>query len=225
MFEVQLKRLAASIAPSVVLVGVMALAGCSSPEASNLPTPAAVWGDGEPTGPEWNSEWATAYKEAVIQLSAARAYGDFSDPDLIAALGYDEAQVKAMTSAEDRFEQNSSEYSFYELDGTFAFWGGVVEVDESADGTSATVYACEPSIRGGTELVPAVDTAVVTRTAGGGLNVDSNAHEGVHPNNCADATIWVAKWAEPIDIDNVGRDTVKMPLPREYYVKLGVISE
>jgi len=206
-------------------LAALALAGCAkSAEASSLPTPAVVWEKGEPTGPEWGSEWATAYKEAVIQLSAARAYADFSDPDLVAALGYDEAQVAATDAARDRFDSKSEGYAFEKLRGTYAFWGGIVKVDESADGSSATVYGCEAAIRSHVGLVPTPDTAVVTRTSDGGFAVEW-ASDLNHPNTCNAATIWVATWAAPIDLTDVGRSSVKKPLPRDYYVKLGVISK
>ena len=45
-------------------VGLMMLAvtGCAhDPKASNLEPPAIVWVGGEPTGPEWDTEWAQAF--------------------------------------------------------------------------------------------------------------------------------------------------------------------
>ena len=212
----------AGISLALVTLTALALAGCAkSAEASSLPTPAVVWEKGEPTGAEWDSEWATAYRDAEIQLSAANVFADFSDPDLVEAVGYDQAEAEARTTAKNRFE---SRREFYEYQGTYAFWGAIVGVDEAADGQSAWVSACYYAPGRDDRVDSYVASALVTRNADGSHSFDRDTARA-HPGGCEDAKKWVARWATPIDIDNVGRDSVRMPLPREYYVKLGVISE
>jgi len=217
----------------LIALAVLALAGCSheSEEASDLTIPEVVWVGGEPTGPEWQSEWAAAYLTARTQRVAARAYGDFSDPDLVAALSYDRAWGEASAARDERFDPSSDQRPFFELDGVYAYWGAITRIDEAADGDSAILYTCYAVRDNDGELTPYPTDYEITRHDDGTYAVDRN--DGLENADstykaaeaCTDAKIWVAKWATPIDIDDVGRDTVKMPLPREYYIDLGVITQ
>lgn len=208
--------------PWGVLVVVVALSGCSSPEATELPTPDVVWEEGAPTGSVWESEWASAYMEAKIHLAAANAYGDYSDPALIAALGYDSVVAEASIAEDTRFEPDSSQRSFYERDATFAYRSTIVAIKESADGSSAHIQGCATT-RQGNDLIGVAEDWTISKVGDGSYRAERNPQGTAQ--GCGDATLWVGTWAQPIDFENVGRDSVKMPLPREYYVDLGVIPE
>lgn len=208
------------------VAGALMLAGCSeTQEASDLPTPEVVWVNGEPGDGWWDSEWADAYVNAAIQRSAARAYGDFSDPDYIAAAGYDRVKYEASLAKDIRFAGASDERLEYEFNGVFAFWGNITHVRESDDGDSAWVYGCTAQISSGGRAFSVAEQLLVTRISDGVYRVGSSSVVDPVGEICDQDNVVVAEWADPIDLEDVGRDSVKMPLPREYYVELGVIDE
>ena len=199
------------------------LGGCTQRvEASNLKTPDILWADGEPSGQFWDTEWAAAYREATTQRALADAYGDYSDPDLIAAVGYDSALAGAESNADRRFGSVANQHRQYDPQAIYAYFGTILSLTESADGKSAVVGACAPRYEG-SEIVPMAIDWLITKNTDGSFY--ASLQFGSTGNECHDAHVWIGAWAEAIDIENVGRDEVKMPLPRDYYVKLGVISE
>ena len=219
------RRIGQAVAGASALgLTVLTLAGCShDAKASNLEPPAIVWEDGEPTGEFWDSEWADAYLEAQIQMSAARAYADFSDPDLIASFGYDTAWGYAAASQDRRFGDKNNVNAAYGPDARWAFYGAILGIEEAPDGASAVVHACRAGYELG-DFVPMVAYWTLGKNADGAFYViDTDGR--VDDPSCRNTKIWIGAWAEPIDLFDVGRDTVKMPLPRDYYIDLGVISE
>ena len=210
-------------AHALIALTVLALAGCShDAKASDLEPPVIVWEDGEPTGEFWDSEWANAYLEAEIQMSAARAYADFSDPDLIAAFGYDNAWATAESSRDRRFGDENNVNATYGPDARWAYYGAILDIVESPDGSSATVYACHAGHEI-LDIVPMNGDWTFTKDADG-THFESYTNGG-RDEECRNTKIWIGAWAEPIDLFDVGRDTVKMPLPRQYYIDLGVITQ
>lgn len=206
----------------VVLVG--ALSSCTTNEkASSLPMPSLIWEPGQPTGVPWNSPWAQAYLNASTQLTLAQVYGDFSDPATVTALGYDSAVSEAADPNELRFSGLPNETTIAELRAEYAFYGTILSIDEAPDGNSAVVDACYMSLQGGKPQLFSMDWTISKDPAGR----YSAEHEGgvLRTGECPETPPWVARWSSPIDLDSITRDRVKMPLPREYYVKLGVISE
>ncbi len=202
---------------------VASLSGCTQPaEASNLQTPAIVWENGEPSGPFWDTEWAAAYREATKQTALAHAYGDYSDPDYVAAVGYDNAYAVAKANSTFRFRDFNNNRRSFGATGTWAFYGTILDIEESPDELTAVVRAC--NAQNGMVGYSARNLDwTITKSADGSHTA---SHLAGHLNDeCLEAAMWIGVWAPPIDIENVGRDKVKMPLPREYYVKLGVIDE
>lgn len=209
----------------LVVAGVVVLSGCTAQEASDLPESKAVWPNGVPSGELSTSDEVIAVREAQEQLNNAIAFADFSDPALIAAVGYDEAQAWADWLHDERFadhpgpaqlsvmEKASIQVSFFEpLDAVPAENGGVL-----VHGCGKGSYALSFDVTYETWLV-------TTRGAGefSARMLDANSSD---THGCEDVTIRAAMRDVPIALNDVGRDSVKMPLPREYYVELGVIDE
>ena len=206
-----------------MVFAALTLASCaSSDSASDLPEPSIVWERGEPTGGLWRTEWGAPLLEAEAQLQLAGAFGDYSDPDFIAAFGYDSAVGIAEANATRRFGSDNNQLFLYGDDGTWAFYGGILAIDDVPVEGAAVIHACHGSMRDGEPQFDSVDWKI-TKLSDGSYIADPEL--GSLNDECADVDPWIGAWAEPIDILDVGRDEVKMPLPREYYVDLGVISE
>lgn len=206
---------------TALLAGLVA--SCAGPEeATDLPEPSIVWENGEPTGGLWDTDWRTPFLAASVQLQLADAYGDYSDPDFIAAVGYDFAARIANVSAGFRFGSDNNQLFLYGDDGTWAFYGGVLGFEVEPGDEAVLIHACHGSIRDDEPQFDSVDWTI-TKLPDGSYLADYSL--GSLNDECADVDPWIGAWAEPIDILDVGRDEVKMPLPREYYVDLGVISE
>ena len=210
-----------AIALATVLVTV--LSGCTSESASDLPMPDVVWDNGEPTGDLWDSPWARAYVEGSIRLNLAYLYGDYSDAELVSTVGYDRAVNEAQVEAKTRFSGLPLEKLYLDLSSQYAFYGTILAIDEAADQGSARVQACVLGTRGGEPVPMSVDW-IITKDAEGRFVTDREAGTRLE-GGCSEAETIIARWAEPIDLESITRDTVKMPLPRDYYVDLGVISE
>ncbi|MCB2413340.1 hypothetical protein LGT39_10840 [Demequina sp. TTPB684] len=208
---------------AVCVIALSLLLGGCSETASDLERPDVVWAEGEPTGGVWDSEWAQAYIDATIQRNLAAVYADVSDPDTVAALGYDGATAEAYALKQQRFSGALVDTRATELDAEFAFYGNILAIEESPDGNSAVVEGCYSAVRGGQQVLYALDWTITKHPDGR----YSTEHEwGVTGyGECFNAEPVIARWAEPIDLDSITRDTVKEPLPREYYIDLGVISE
>lgn len=199
------------------------VASCTGPEeATDLPEPSIVWENGEPTGELWDTEWGAPFVEARIQLQLAGAFGDYSDPDFIAAFGYDSAIGIADANEARRFGSDNSQLFQYGDNGTWAFYDGILAIDDVHGEDAVVIHACHGSMRDGEPQFGSVDWTI-TKLPDGSYVVDPGL--GSLNDECADVDPWIGAWAEPIDILDVGRDEVKMPLPREYYVERGVISE
>lgn len=207
----------------IATASVAALSGCTTATASELPMPDVVWEGGEPSGDVWDSHWAQAYIEASMQTSLARVYGDYSDPSTVAALGYEGAVKEASILSDVRFSGLPLDRQYFGLLAEYAFYGTILDIEESSDGNSARIQACELGVRGH-DATPFSMEWIITLHPSGGYSTE---HEwGVNSlGDCPSTPPWTARWAEPIDLDSITRDSMKMPLPRDYYVDLGVISQ
>lgn len=199
------------------------LSGCTSESASDLPAPNVVWDHGEPSGDLWDSPWAQAYIDARVQATLARVYGDYSDPATVEALGYDSAVIEASILADTRFTGLPNQVEYTDLLAEYAFYGTILDIEEAPDGRSARLDVCRLGMWM-RDPVPSAEWWEISKNPDGSYSTE---HQwGVFgPGDCPATPPWVARWEEPIDLDSITRETVKMPLPRDYYVDLGVISE
>ena len=212
-------------------------AGCttSSPEtadASDLTIPGVVWENHPPSGAAEETQWAKDYRAQRLAEAAAYAYGDYSDPDLIAIIGYDRAVELAEWN-----QEHSPPHTFIDADGTYRDdapvrtrpqWEAVIEVVEHGDGSSATVVTCQSSWFGkNSESTHPCQRVVLTRNADGILS--SQVPPGMSDSDFADITpppfdeFPRGYWVEPIDAPTLP-DRIKMPLERAYYVEVGAID-
>ncbi len=216
----------------------MMLGGCTAgaPEveqtATNLNLPGVVWDNHPPTGEAENTQWAKEYRAQRIAEAAAYAYGDYSDPDLIAVIGYE----RAVEIAEWNQEHTPPHVS-RDVDGTYRDdapvrirpqWEAIVEVVEHGDGTSATVVKCQLLWFGENYESQHDCQRVIMERDSNGVLIYGPA-PGTSDRDNADLPLPAsddfprAYWSEPIEAPTLP-DRIKMPLPRSYYVDLGVID-
>ncbi len=223
-----LRRVAVTVASTAL--ALVSLSGCIPPapeEASVLTMPDTVWSNRAPQGEADTSEWANALRQRTRIENLAFILGDYSDPELIHELGYDDALAAATHTQQSRFDDPS-------------VWGGmdkeiamakttasvleVLSVTASPGGDSASVEVCLAFFGNTTEkfdagLVP----YEITRLGDERYEIERGSLS--FDPKCSPAQVPHEIWAVPFDPDDVGRDTVKMPLSRQYYIDLGVISE
>ncbi|WP_226264641.1 hypothetical protein [Demequina sp. TTPB684] len=212
------------------LLSALLLAGCS-PSASDLEPPDIVWPGGIPSGPLEDSEWGQAYRNAEIQLSTAQAFGDFSDPDLIAAVGYDYADTAAWASSIAEFDIASESQESIDSYTAFASKGVIIDILEQPDGQSAEVLVCGGWNSTATGVRTLLYAWTLTREANGsitaGYQIGDVGHYEDDPGGprCRHEVSQPGLWVEPFDPKDIDLKNIKEPLPREYYIDLGVISE
>lgn len=133
-------------------LAVVALTGCGGeadpPEvASHLTIPEVVWENFPPSGDAEETQWAKDYREQRLAEAVAFAYGDYSDPALIATIGYDRAVDLAEWNAE-----HYPPHVWLGPDGTYTEdapprlrpqWEVVTDVIEDGDGIWATMVKCQ----------------------------------------------------------------------------------
>jgi hypothetical protein len=214
-------RLAEVAALGAVALSLL-LSSCSQ-TASDLDRPETVWPEGKPSSTLEDSEWGQVYRRAEFELSLARAHGDFSDPDLIAAIGYDLADRVARGSRNYEPDLSSGNQKVIESYTTYAHTSTLVTIEEGPGADSATGVAC-----GGWDGVPEdaqslTYTWTFTRSPSDFLTASYRVGSDIKV--CGDIELQPGLWKEPFDPANIDPDSVKMPLPREYYIDLGVISE
>lgn len=223
-----LRRVAVTVASTAL--ALVSLSGCTQPapeEASVLTMPDTVWSNRAPQGEADTSEWADALRQRTRIENLAFILGDYSDPELIHELGYDDALAAATHTQKARFDEPN-------------VWGGmdkeiamakatasileVLSVTPSSSGDSAHVEVCLAFFGYTTEKFDAgVVPYEITRLGDERYEIERGSLS--FDPTCSPAQLPHEVWAVPFDPENVGRDTVKMPLPREYYIDLGVISE
>lgn len=217
-------------AVSATVLVVASLSACSGPtpaeEASTLTVPATVWSDGAPQGEADTSEWADALRRRSRIENLAFILGDYSSPGVIHELGYDNALYDATIAQESRFEDPGvwGDRKALTMARSTASLLEVLAVTPSPDGKSAQVEVCWGFPGAAADKFDAgLRTYEITRLEGDRYEI---THGSVtFDPTCSPAQIPHEIWAVPFDPDHVGRDEVKMPLPRDYYVDLGVISE
>jgi len=205
------------------LLSTLLLAACS-PSASNLKTPNIIWPDGAPSGPLEDSDWGQAYRHIEIELSTAQAFGDFSDPDLIAAVGYDLAERYANNWSAFGFDPETTDRNQIEAITTYASKSIIADIEEQTDGRSAEVSVCGgwfTTIDGADHLIYEWEFA---RSDDGHITV-TDVWLNTDRETCSVLVPQPGLWAEPFDSADIDPPSVKKPLPRDYYIDLGVISE
>ncbi|WP_291379898.1 hypothetical protein [Demequina sp.] len=212
------------------LLSTLLLAGCSA-SASDLEPPDIVWPDGMPSGPLEDSQWGQAYRNAEIQLSTAQAFGDFSDPDLIAAVGYDYADRAAWASSIAEFDIDTASQESIDSYTAFASKGVIIDILEQPDGQSAEVLVCGGWNSSATGVRTLLYVWTLTRKANGSITADYQIGDVDHYEDdpggprCRHEVSQPGLWVEPFDPEDIDLTDIKAPLPRDYYVDLGVISE
>ncbi len=198
------------------------LAGCSE-SASHLEERSVVWPDGKPSGPLEDSEWGQVYRHAEIEMSLATGNGDFSDPDLIAAVGYDLAHEVAWASRALDPQLESARPDRVLRYTSYASIGTIIKIEEHPDTNSATVVVCGGWGLGLNGARSGLYTWTFARTPSGAIEAFDEFTSDWE--TCSSVVPRLGLWAEPFDVADFDHTKVKMPLPREYYVKLGVIDE
>lgn len=208
----------------VVLVSAVLLAGTGAaiaiankdPRPADFDPPAVAWEE----DPEWvGNPWVDAVRLSETLLTYATARGDYTDPDLIAAIGYVDAKANAwgrwMVLPE--IDQN-------------AHASRVTKVDIAADGNSAMVATCVwlgELETGYTRLGSA--TWWVRKLESGhyqaapALTYGDTVHKGAEADHCEDVTVRKATWTEPIRTDGVANTPVA-PLALKAYPSAGTES-
>lgn len=210
---------------ALIVVAALAMAGCSSPEASSLQISEVTWPDGEPHSDLSTSDEAVAIRTSQEQLYNAIAYADFSDPALIAARGYDDAQSWAEWVKDERFSAAPLPKVVSEMEkaAVLVSFFEPLDMERNADG-GMIVHGCGRGFYASSGSVT-YETWLVTTTGEGTRSARMLDSDSSDTRGCEDVTIPAAERVVPINLNDVGRKSVKIPLPRDYYVKLGVISK
>lgn len=228
----------------IALVGltVLAVSGCSKPEpveASVWDIPEVAWdGGAAPSGGAEDSPWAKELRELDLMRSYAGARKDASYAEYVQKFGYDAAvkDADSMTEGYDSFDDRDPETGDYVLDAP-ARWAAqrelITSVTEDPDGRSAIIENCYVIYSVGSFHEEVICSAArLTHNDDGTISLEgvlsSELPAGADPATPADEPtvdeIPTARWATPITAPTLPGE-VKKPLPRDYYVKLGVISK
>lgn len=227
---------------ALVAFTALGTSGCSKAEpveASVWDMPQVVWDGGSaPSGGAEDSPWAKEFREVQLIDSYAWATVDTSYPEYVKRFGYDEA-VKlgedfghGIGNLSD-YDSKTGEYVADAPVRSDAQRMLVTKVTEDPDGRSAVIEDCYVIYTTGSFHEEVICSAArLTHNDDGTISL-----EGVLSSELPDpaesatpateptvAEIPTARWATPITAPTLPGE-VKMPLPRDYYVKLGVISK
>lgn len=179
---------------ALVGIGVIVAIANKDPRPADFDPPAVAWEE----DPEWaGNPWVDAVRLSETLLTYATARGDYTDPDLIAAIGYVDAKANAWGRwmVLPDIDQN-------------AHASQVTKIDIAADGNSAMVATCVwlgELETGYTRLGSA--TWWVRKLESGhyqaapALTYGDTVNKGAETGHCEDVTVRKAAWAEPIDTE------------------------
>jgi hypothetical protein len=200
-------------------VAVFALAGCSSPEPSNLATPEVVWPSGDPFGSFADDPAVQASFLASVNYTIARNARDFSDPDFVGYWGVDFAQRQTeLMEWKLQREQDLTDLTDMGPD-------PYLVMDVVKNGTQTTLVLCDRG--GGVEGYDEPQSVValtyevspdgsVTRSAIPDLPPDAKT-KAEYDEQCQAATVPVG-YFDPAPVPNMDRDAkVKGPAAASKY--------
>jgi hypothetical protein len=224
---------------ALTAAGTSACSKAEPVEASKWDIPAVVWDGGvAPSGGAEDSPWAKEYREAKFMKSYAGARKDASYAEYVQKFGYEVAvkDAESMAKGYDSFDDRDPESGDYVLDAP-ARWAAqrvlITSVTENSDGRSAVIEDCYVIYSVGSFHEEVICSAArLTHKDDGTISLEgvlsSELPAGADPAKPAvEPTvdeIPTARWATPITAPTLPGE-VKKPLPREYYVKSGVISK
>lgn len=193
---------------------------------SHFNTTAAQWSEEA----QWEgNEWVMAVRNSEAQLATAWVRADFTDPELIAAIGYEDAETNAHYASTTRFNPQwltSSEFTelrTIDVMAQYAHASRIMSVDVAESGQLARVSTC--TLMGTSTDGEKVRSASwwAWRTSDGALQAapvwpsafgDSSGQDGF---DCWTTQVDRVPWTTPRKIDDVARDTVRAPLARSAY--------
>lgn len=223
---------------ALALLAILALSGCTKAEpveASVWAMPDVVWdGGATPSGGAEDSPWAKEFRTNQLLTAYVWATVDTSYPEFVKQFGYDEA-----VNLGERFGDGTGNLHYYDsTTGEYqadapATWDAqrllVTRVTVDPGGDSAVIeYSFVKYSQHFDESVKST-IGGLTHNDDGTISLDgvllSELPDGFEfAEDPPIEDIPTARWATPITKPTLGGE-VKMPLPRDYYVKLGVISE
>lgn len=203
------------IAASVVLataIGATLVAVGSIPRPRDMHPPAVEWREDS----QWaGNPWVEAVRRSEALLSYALANGDYSDPDLVAAVGYADAMLNA-----------TGLWTLPDFDFTrIAHYSRVMSVDVAPNGHVAYITMC---VNGGSPELPAWAQGVswwVRQLEDGTYQAAprltyGHTYGGAEGHECYSTLTRPAYWAEPVS----GSDftmTPREPVSADAYEHLG----
>jgi hypothetical protein len=189
--------------------------------ASDLGSPPVAWPNGEPSGPLEDNIWGQRYREAERQLSLADANNDFSDPRLLAAVGWDYAEFASRVDNALTRDQATKDY-FVNQETLWAQKTIIMSITESDDGTFADVWVCGDwsNFLSSTRDMPYLWRLTAT---GSGI-VAEELRRGDEAPRCGDIDPQPAEWSPRLEFTDSAFAEPKPPAPKWYYEWTGVID-
>ncbi len=196
---------------AVVLVasGVVIAIANKDPQPNDFDPPTVEWEeDAEWTG----NPWVDAVRRSETLLAFALTKGDYTDPDLIAAVGYTDTKANAWGTWKTLPEV-----------GTIAHASRVTSVDVAADGHTAKVSTCvwTGDLSTGDAMTASASWWVRQLETGHyqaapALTYGDTVHRDGESAHCDNVTVRAAAWATPLEPDGLLRPAVE-PLPFTTY--------
>lgn len=220
-------------ASAATVVAVCVLAGCSSSEPpSELPVPDVTWPDSAMAYDLEASRWVQIVREAEVLASVAWNHLDYSDPDLIAAWGYDTVVDTLLHRAELRYTPGIYDRTPEDIP-SLRDWGPNPIVPYSVEETpaGATVTACAVRSRSlGTGEIASVEVRhYEIREVQGGTQItfehDSDLIGTPAFDWCRTNELEEARFDPQPTIPPDASDGIKPPADREVYEELQARDE
>ncbi len=218
------RRTALAAASAIVLVGAVGVFTAITVDGSrpaDFDLPAVQWEEDS----RWDgNEWVEAVRRSESELSYAFVMGDFTDPDLIAAVGYVDAQTNAWDASLLRFSSDPS--TLLAQTSRMAHFSTIESVDIAPDGNTAMVATCqalgeseagEQSYGRTTWWVRRLVTGEVQ--AAPAMPTRHYTHNFFEDDPCARIDARAALWSDPLDPSATGRDSVRRPLSSGAYAQ------